>query len=241
MHNGLQVAVRGPFAYYKGFSSILELNRGVHEPLEEYVFQQLIETLPDNSIMIELGAYWAHYSMWLKKIKPNSRTICVEPDEKFLNVGKHNFLKNGMESEFVQEFVSKNGFQLDEFLDKSNIAHLNILHSDIQGYEGDLLLGASKTLENKLVDYIFISTHSQTGHYSIVDTLKKHNYLIEVSSDVDFETTSFDGFVFASSPNVKRLFKNFVPLGRNQILKTNSKELLEYLSTTNKCQEKYTK
>jgi hypothetical protein len=39
------------------------LNRGVHEPLEEFVFQEVLKRLPEACAMIELGAYWGHYSM----------------------------------------------------------------------------------------------------------------------------------------------------------------------------------
>ena len=47
LHNGHQVAIRGPLAYYDGFSDILVINRGVHEPLEEYVFRRLMRVTPD--------------------------------------------------------------------------------------------------------------------------------------------------------------------------------------------------
>jgi hypothetical protein len=31
----------------------------VHEPLEEYVFQEVLRTMPEAPMMLELGAYWA--------------------------------------------------------------------------------------------------------------------------------------------------------------------------------------
>lgn len=37
-HNGHKVALRGPNSYYKFLSDILIINRGVREPLEEFVF-----------------------------------------------------------------------------------------------------------------------------------------------------------------------------------------------------------
>ena len=66
LHNGLHVPWAGPNAYYGRFSLIFVLNRGVHEPLEEFVFQEVIDRLPSAPRMLELGAYWGHYSMWLK-------------------------------------------------------------------------------------------------------------------------------------------------------------------------------
>lgn len=46
LHNGLKVPFAGNDSYYGGFSSILVMNRGVHEPLEEFVFQQVLKRLP---------------------------------------------------------------------------------------------------------------------------------------------------------------------------------------------------
>ena len=45
LHNGISVDVNGEFSYYDNFSEILILNRGVHEPLEEYCFQQMLEAI----------------------------------------------------------------------------------------------------------------------------------------------------------------------------------------------------
>ena len=73
LHNGNKVPLAGDGAYYGPFSQILIVNRGVHEPLEEYVFQETLKKLPEVPVMIELGAYWAHYSMWLKKLRPHAQ------------------------------------------------------------------------------------------------------------------------------------------------------------------------
>lgn len=64
LHNGNRVPLQGPGAYYGNFSDILVINRGVHEPLEEFAFQTVLTGLPAQPTMLELGAYWGHYSMW---------------------------------------------------------------------------------------------------------------------------------------------------------------------------------
>ena len=69
LHNGLRVPVAGPGAYYGPFSQVLVLNRGVHEPLEEYVFQQVLKRLPDGPSMIELGA------LVLQTLKENAGNV----------------------------------------------------------------------------------------------------------------------------------------------------------------------
>src|SRR5262245_20807092 len=77
LHNAIRVPVVGEHAYYGAVNQLLVINRGVDEPLEEYVFQQLIKILPEARVMIELGAYWGHYSMWLKKLRLQATVILV--------------------------------------------------------------------------------------------------------------------------------------------------------------------
>jgi hypothetical protein len=95
LHNGNRVPVAGEGAYYGPFSQLLVINRGVHEPLEEYVFQQVLKLLGEAPVMLELGAYWGHYSMWLKKVRPQSTVILVEPDPANLAAGISNLKTNG--------------------------------------------------------------------------------------------------------------------------------------------------
>jgi len=109
LHNGLRVPVAGPGAYYGPFSQLLVINRGVHEPLEEFVFQEVLKRLPDAPSMIELGAYWGHYSMWLKKQWPKGEVILVEPDPGCLKAGQDNFARDGFKGEFIKAFVRRHG------------------------------------------------------------------------------------------------------------------------------------
>ena len=51
--------------------------------------------MPEAPVMIELGAYWAHYSMWLKSVRPQARVVMVEPDREHIAVGGANFQRNG--------------------------------------------------------------------------------------------------------------------------------------------------
>jgi hypothetical protein len=233
LHNGLKVPASGPLAYYGNFSLILVINRGVHEPLEEFVFQELLAVLPESPTMLELGSYWAHYSMWLKSARPQGSVHLVEADPNGLAVGQHNFALNGFTGEFTCAFVGKDKFQVDSYMREKNLEHIDILHSDIQGHEVEMLLGGFKTLNEHRADYLFISTHSQEIHRVIQQELEKFQYRIEVSSDVDNDTTSFDGFIFASSPKKQPVFKSFKPLGRTQIENATPKDLIEYAASLN--------
>jgi hypothetical protein len=217
LHNGNRVPVAGPGAYYGPFSQLLVINRGVHEPLEEYVFQEVLKHLPPAPRMIELGAYWAHYSMWLKKERARATTTMVEPDPGNLAAGRANFARNGFDGEFVQAAVGKGGWELDPFVQSRIVPNVDILHVDIQGYEAEFLEGARATLGQALVEYLFVSTNSQALHQRVVGALAGYGYRLEVSSDFDNDTTSCDGFVLASSPRVKQIFSQFRHFGRSKI------------------------
>jgi hypothetical protein len=125
--------------------------------------------------------------------------------------------------------VGQGKFGVHAFLQKNGIARLSVLHVDIQGYEGEMLAEARETLKRNAIDYVFISTHSQLLHEDVRDCLADYGYRIEVSSDFDNETTSFDGFVCASSPKVDPLFNSFRTLGRTQIVLAQPAEVIESL------------
>src|SRR5579863_4801296 len=224
LHNGNRVPAAGAGAYYGQFSTLLVLNRGVHEPLEEYVFQELVKRLPASPRMIELGAYWAHYSMWLKRIRPQATVIMVEPDSGNLAAGQANFARNGFEGEFIHAAVGKGLWELDDFFATRGLSHLDILHADIQGAEGALLDGGRQTLGKSQIDYVCVSTHSQALHQSVADELAKFGYRVEVSSDFDNETTSYDGFIFAASRAMPRVFSNFNHFGRTTIASSSAND-----------------
>ncbi len=199
LHNDHRVPVSGKHAYYDTYSDILIFNRGVHEPLEEFCFQEIIKYLPDNPVMLELGAFWGHYSMWLKQVRPDAAVHLVESEADNLEAGKINFAQNGYEGIFMQEFIGHEGFKVDQYLQAQNIKKLDILHADIQGFELEMLEDAKKSLEQKIIDYVFLSTHSQELHAKCSDFLEAMDYKILVSSDFDNETTSYDGFLLAVS------------------------------------------
>jgi hypothetical protein len=230
LHNGMEVPLDGPYSYYGFFNQVLILNRGVHEPLEEFVFQQLLKRIGPKPMMLELGAYWGHYSMWLKSRRPQARVVLVEPEEVNLEAGRRNFAHNKLQGEFIRAFVGVGHFAVDDFFERMKIEKLEILHSDIQGFEFEMLSEAKVNLGKHKIDYVFVSTHSQDLHTNCAKQLKSHGYRIEVTSDFDFETTSSDGFLFASSPKMKPLFENFIPYRRCDIEKSTSEELIQQLN-----------
>jgi hypothetical protein len=229
LHNGLRVHFSGENAYYGPFSDVLVINRGVHEPLEEYVFQTLLRRVGPRPNMIEVGAYWGHYSMWLKLARPEANVTLVEPEEVNLAAGRSNFSVNGMSGEFIKGFVGENQFEIDQFLRSKGIEHLDILHADIQGYEVQMLQGAVETLASHRIDFIFVSTHTNDKHDQVRRSLQRSGYRIEIACDCEIETTSFDGLVFATSPKIPPLFSAFTVFGADRIRVATPRDLLASL------------
>jgi hypothetical protein len=65
---------------------------------------------------------------------------------------------------------------------------------------------------------------------SVAGFLQSYGYRVEVSSDFENQSTSYDGFIFSSSPNVVALFDDFEPLGRIQITEAKTNDILQYLN-----------
>lgn len=209
MHNGIKVVVDG--YYGSGLTRLLKMNKGSHEPEEEVIFGRIIEILPPSPVMVELGAYWGFYSMWLCKSSPYSKVFLIEPNHENLIIGQDNFSANGLSGDFTQAYIGDKSeiapdgepiINVDSFLRSKNINHLNILHADIQGFEVAMLEGARSSLESNLIDYIFISTHSNELHEECLKFLEDVGYLIICSIDLK-QTYSFDGLVVAHSPIAK--------------------------------------
>ena len=205
MHNGLKIYL----ASYYGpeFARLLLLSKGVHEPQEERVFGEAIKTLPPGAVMIEMGAFWSFYSMWFNHQIPGARNFMIEPDAFNIGQGKRNFRLNRMKGDFVQAFVGERSkaetpvptLAIDDFVRERSIPFIHMLHSDIQGFEHDMLKGAAKTFDEKKIGYIFVSTHSNEIHNACLDFLKARDFIILASVDLD-HSCSEDGLIAARAP-----------------------------------------
>lgn len=206
MHNGLKIYV-GSY-YGPEYTQLFIKSKGVHEPQEEVAFKAILNKIPEGGTMIELGAFWSFYSMWFNKEIPNARNLMVEPDLFNLGQGKRNFELNGMKGQFLNAFVGKvyksdktDTISVDYLMEKYDIKKLHILHSDIQGYELDMLEGASKSLENDLICFTFISTHTNELHSACITELENHNHEIIWEYNLD-QSYSQDGLIVSKSPSV---------------------------------------
>jgi len=92
MHNGV-VIVRDCY-YSEHMTSIIRYLRGIHEPQEELCFYEALKYMKPGATMIELGAYWAYYSLWFHKAVENAQCHLIEIDEGLLKIGIRNFELN---------------------------------------------------------------------------------------------------------------------------------------------------
>ncbi|MBT8036294.1 MAG: FkbM family methyltransferase [Verrucomicrobiae bacterium] len=206
MHNDVRVCANG--YYGAGILNMLIENKGVHEPQEERAFEEIIRLLPDQCVMLELGAYWGFYSLSLLQQRPKATCFLVEPETQNLISGRINFRLNGRKGIFTQASVDRSPkdnprtISVDSFCREHNIDHLHMLHSDIQGYELAMLEGASNLLTKGNADFVFISTHSTKLHIDCIEKLKSFGYVILADADMK-ETFSYDGLIVAKHHSIE--------------------------------------
>jgi hypothetical protein len=196
MFNGVKV-LKGE--YYGDFFDILYFNKGSHEPSEERIFSLVLEHIPEGGTMIELGSYWAFYSLSFNQKIKNAKNYCIEPSSVAMEVGKENFRLNGAIADFTEGFIGRDSgnLRVSEFIKEKGIDFVDILHSDIQGYEYEMLEDCIPLLDSQRIGYLFISTHSDELHTQCKKLLTEHNYRIICSADVETETFCFDGILVA--------------------------------------------
>lgn len=207
LSNGLKITLGSYYDY--GNTHLLIENRGVHEPQEEYAFGEILKVMPPGGCMMELGSYWAFYSMWFARQVEEAQCIMVEPDPHKMNFGKLNFKLNQLTGQFDLGFIGYPSrrapiptYTVDQLVRKHKLGHIHILHSDIQGFELKMLEGCRESLERQSIDYFFISTHSNELHQNCIDKLKSVGYHIVCDANLN-ESYSVDGLIVAKRSGAK--------------------------------------
>jgi FkbM family methyltransferase len=195
MHNG--VLIEEGCYYGPWMTEIIRVLRGHHEPQEEVVFHEVLERLvatePDAS-MIEVGSFWAYYSMWFHQRTQGNRIVALEPDPQYLEVGRRNFALNGMNATFVHgaigdspgqpvgftaestgESVEVVQYDLASLLSKAGLGRVGLLMVDIQGFETVLVERAAELLSAGTVRFMIVSTH----HHQISGNALTHQQVLE--------------------------------------------------------------
>lgn len=200
MHNSLQI---DPLSYYGApMLKMFMENEGVHEPQEEFVFQEVLKTIKPGALMLELGCYWGFYSMWFAQKIENSKNYLIDNSDGIARA-KTNFKLNNLHATFLVGYIGKDNphseiplTNVDRIAKENNIEFIDILHADIQGFELEMLETLPNLLAKRAIGYIFISTHSNELHYNCINWLETNGYKILCHSDLD-HTFSEDGLIVA--------------------------------------------
>lgn len=217
MHSGVRVTAGG----YHGnwMSDLIAQLRGVHEPQEEKVFHELLQHIPDDGVIVEVGCFWAYYSLWFLQGHPHRRAHLIEPVLEKLDVGRANFELNGARGDFLHGFIvdpeapddgfvdwdgrvdgSLEGVILDAYLAERGLTHVDVLHADIQGAEFSLLRGADRSLRAGVIDFVLLSTHGEE-HHKCLGHLKDLGFSIIAEHTIQ-ESYSADGLIVAQAAHM---------------------------------------
>ncbi|QVL57834.1 MAG: FkbM family methyltransferase [Simkaniaceae bacterium] len=215
MHNGVLIAqgcyYEGPSLYW--MTDIIYGLKGHHEPQEEKAFYEVLKCIPKGGKMLELGSYWAYYSLWFHKNIPDSENYLIEGNYQNLCIGFRNFQLNGYVGNFFHGYlgtktdplIMENSGELiviDEFLDEHSIDYLDVLSSDIQGAEYAMLLGSKQAMKDHRIHYFFISTHGEALHLKCIELLKEYDYHIVAEHNLS-ESYSADGLIVARANSIE--------------------------------------
>lgn len=218
MHNGLRVE----YGCYHGqyMADIITALRGHHEPQEELAFWQILQRLSGAPTMVELGSFWAYYSLWFRRTFPQGRNCMYEPDATHLAAGQRHFAKNDFVGYFEQVAAGMDGTAsfMDETLNvmrtvptksvtticrERDIEFLDLLHMDVQGAELSALIGTKPLIAQGKLRFVFVSTHHHLisgdplTHQKCLYWLKDHGAHILCEHAVN-ESFSGDGLIVAS-------------------------------------------
>lgn len=222
MHDGSKLLMEshpGPKGFY---SQIIEGLRGHHEPQEEKVFNEVLKEMPPEAVMIELGSFWAYYSMWFHRQVQNPQTYMIEPLPKNLAHGQNNFKLNGLDGTFIQARIGRVSqakvrhegddddltivmvpqINVDDFLDQQNIDYVHLLHADIQTAEYEMLLGCEQAINAGKIGYIFISTHTGKLHRQCLRHLRDKGFTIIAEHSMK-ESYAIDGLIVGAANHIK--------------------------------------
>ena len=219
MFNGVRVPAGGYFGDW--MSEIIERLHGHHEPQEELVFHEVLKHVADDGVILELGAFWAWYSVWFLHGAPGRRAIAVEPDLPNLEVGRSTAALNDVTVEFIHagvggthqdavEFVSELGngsftipvLTVEEILADRAVEHLAVLHCDTQGQELAVIESCEQLLRAGRIRFVLVSTHSHhicgdpLIHQRCLTRLREYGGRILAEHDVH-ESFSGDGMIAA--------------------------------------------
>lgn len=173
-------------------------------------------------VMIELGSYWAYYSLIFAKLvaeaKLHAVSIMVEPSPHKLHCGMRNFATNGFCSEDrvqarwlramicapdAEKMTGYGGLMTDEtspvcttipnILHSFDVVKVEVLLADIQGAELEALRSANLSR----IHHVWVGTHSINIHQQCKELLLSSGFMIEYEVGL----IRSDGYIHAFNPS----------------------------------------
>jgi FkbM family methyltransferase len=220
-------------SYFGDFNTpIIRGLRGVHEPQEEPVVHEIVGRLvaereagiiSRRPFAIELGSFWAYYSIWFCQALPDAHVLAMEPDPAFLEVGQRNaglnhvadritFVHGAVSDQsgsipFVAESDGKEytvpAHDLASLMAIAGADEVDVVFCDIQGFETPMLRQSAALLASGAVRFVVMSTHHSSISGDPLTHQKALNSIEELGGHVIAEHTvsesfSGDGLIVAS-------------------------------------------
>jgi len=214
MHEGTRVIADGYCGAW--MTDIIGGLSGHHEPQEELLFHHLLAHVATESLIVELGSYWAYYANWYLGAVPGSTAICVEPDPAHLEVGRQNLAINNRTARCLRAWVGAvpaaapgdvsagiDCLDMDAVLALADGRRIEILHMDVQGAELPFIHSMRSAVAAGRVRFLVASTHHESisgsprTHEDCLEALRGLGATVFTEHDV-FESFSGDGLIVAS-------------------------------------------
>ena len=220
MHNSVRVVED----CYCGswMTEVIRLLKGHHEPQEEKIFHEVLKYLSPGATMVEVGSYWAYYSLWFRQALKNATNYMIEPDPNNLTVGKRNFAINSADGNFFQYSIGRTSLDarpfrcesdgqehpvaeisIDDFVSSMGLKRIDLLLADVQGAELPMLEGALESINSGKIRFLFLSTHHHSisghplTHQQCLQFLRERGAHVIAAHNVT-ESYSGDGLIVAS-------------------------------------------
>lgn len=143
--------------------------------------------------MVELGCFWALWTIIFGKRFPNASLIVLEANSDKLAVGLTNLAMNGLAATAHFNAVNSEtslsrpefgdlvqNITLDDLFRLNRLRDIDLLHLDIQGSELGLHMNIFKAMQSGLIHNVIMATHSESIHETILkdaDMLSGHFFI----------------------------------------------------------------
>jgi hypothetical protein len=186
------------------------------------IYFQLLHLLPPNANILQLGCVWTcKPKQNMKKLTDkndnylkNENSDNIELFNGYIGIGHYvgsssfcplDFRKINTPEYNIKKIIEDNGFY--NHIDNENENNIiDILHSDIQGAEVDLLIGSINVL--KKIGFFVLFTYSGKSHNTCIDFMTANKFTILIDKALE-ESVSADGMIIAvNNEHIEKYEKN---------------------------------